>query len=75
MCLMSGARQSTGAHALWQSLAARYASGYVEVREKRLRYLGDAVGADVLDALHTRRVLLGAGWTITALAAATKMAA
>lgn len=75
MCLMSGARQSTGAHALWQSLAARYASGYVEVRDKRLRYLGDVVGGDVLDALHTRRVLLGGGWTIAVLAAATKMAA
>jgi len=75
MCLMSGARQSMGAHALWQSLAARYASSYVEVRDKRLRYLGDVVGGDVLDALHTRRVLLGAGWTVAALAADTKMIA
>lgn len=74
MCLMSGARQSAGAHALWQSLAARYASGYVEVCDKRLRYLGDAIDGDVRDALHTRRVLLGAGWTMAALAAATKMA-
>ena len=40
---------------------------------KRLRYLGDDVGGDVLDASHTRRVLLGAGWTVAALAAATKM--
>ncbi|MCP1175444.1 N-acetyltransferase [Ralstonia chuxiongensis] len=74
MCLMSGARQSAGAHALWQSLAAQYASGYVEVCDKRLRYLGDAIDGDVRDALHTRRVLLGAGWTMAALAAATKMA-
>lgn len=74
MCLMSGARQSTGAHALWQSLAARYASGYVEVRDKRLRYLGGRVDGEVLDALHTRRVLLGAGWSVETLAAATKMA-
>lgn len=73
MCLMSGARQSTGAHALWQALAKRYASGYVEVRDKRLRYLGAHVDAALLDALHTRRVLLGAGWTVAALATATKM--
>lgn len=73
MCLMSGARQSAGAHALWQSLAARYASGYVEVRDKRLRYLGGCVDGEVLDALHTRRVLLGEGWSVEVLAAATKM--
>ncbi|MFS2105839.1 N-acetyltransferase [Ralstonia sp. Ralssp135] len=74
MCLMSGARQSAGAHALWQSLAARYASGYVEVLDKRLRYLGGRVDGEVLDALHTRRVLLGTGWSVETLAAATQMA-
>ncbi|CAJ0779309.1 N-acetyltransferase [Ralstonia chuxiongensis] len=74
MCLMSGARQSAGAHALWQSLAARYASGYVEVLDKRLHYLGGRVDGEVLDALHTRRVLLGTGWSVETLAAATQMA-
>ncbi|MGM3274553.1 N-acetyltransferase [Ralstonia sp. 24A2] len=73
MCLMSGARQSVGVHGVWQSLARRYPSGYVEVRDKRLRYLGDHVDDVVLEALHTRRVLLGAGWSLAELAAATRM--
>ena len=51
----------------------RYPSGYVEVRDKRLRYLGDQVEDVVLEALHTRRVLLGVGWSLAELAAATRM--
>lgn len=73
MCLMSGARQSVGVHAVWQKLARCYPSGYVEVRDKRLRYLGEQVDDVVLEALHTRRVLLGAGWSLAELAAATRM--
>ncbi len=45
----------------------------IEVRDKRLRYLGDHVDDVVLEALHTRRVLLGAGWSLAELAAATRM--
>jgi hypothetical protein len=75
MCLMSGARQSVGVHAVWQSLARRYPSGYVAVRDKRLRYLGEQVDdVALLEDLHTRRVLLGAGWCLDKLAAATRMA-
>ena len=74
MCLMSGARQSVGVHGVWQSLARRYPSGYVEVRDKRLRYLGEQVDdVALLEDLHTRRVLLGAGWSLAELAAATRM--
>lgn len=73
MCLMSGARQSVGVHGVYQSLARHYPSGYVEVRDKRMRYLGDQVDDVVLEALHTRRVLLGAGWSLDKLAAATRM--
>ena len=75
MCLMSGARQSVGVHGVWQSLARHYPSGYVEVRDKRLRYLGEHVGdVALLEDLHTRRVLVGAGWSLAELAAATRMA-
>lgn len=75
LCLISGARQSAGAHALWHALAARYASGYVDVRDKRLTYLGEQVDRDVRDSLHTRRILLGAKWTLVRLANATGMQA
>ena len=40
MCLVSGARQSPVAHALWESLARRHAWGYLALRDKPLTYLG-----------------------------------
>jgi GNAT superfamily N-acetyltransferase len=73
LCLVSGARQSPGAHALWQRLARQHELAYVDLRDKRLRYLGPQVSARVLDALHTRMLLLGQGWTLQRLAAATGM--
>ncbi|MGY8525400.1 N-acetyltransferase [Paracidovorax citrulli] len=73
-CLISGARQSRAAHALWQSLLGRYAGGYVELRDKQLHWLGADVPAAVLDDLHTRMVLLGRGWSVERLAATTGMA-
>lgn len=73
LCLMTGARQSTGAHALWHSLARRYELGYVDLRGKTLTYLGREVSAQVLDDLHTRMVLLGEGWTVHRFAQATDM--
>lgn len=70
----SGARQSVGVHGVWQSLARRCPSGYVEVRDKHLRYLGERVDdVALLEDLHTRRVLLEAGWSLAELAAATKI--
>ena len=74
MCLMSGARQSVGVHRVWQKLARHYPSGYVEVRDKRLRYLGEHVDdVALLEDLHTRRLMLGAGWSLAELTAATRM--
>jgi hypothetical protein len=46
---MSGARQSPGAHALWQGLSRHYAH---------------EVASTTLDDLHTRMFLLGDGWTL-----------
>lgn len=73
LCLLSGARQSPGAHALWQRLAADYELGHVELADKRLRYLGREVPPQVLGALSTRMLLLGRGWTLASLRAATGM--
>jgi len=73
LCLVTGARQSSGAHALWMALGARYTLGYVDLRGKTLRYLGDTVTPAVLDDLHTRMILLGNGWTLASLADVTGM--
>ncbi|WP_348271678.1 N-acetyltransferase [Bordetella genomosp. 12] len=66
-CLLSGARQSSGAHALWESLAARHDSGYVRVAQKRLYALPESPDQACLDDLCTRRLLCGGGWTLAAL--------
>lgn len=73
LCLLTGARQSPGAHALWHGLAQRYALGHVDVRDKTLTYLGPAVSDEVLAGLHTRMLLLGRGWSRAGFAAATGM--
>lgn len=73
LCLLSGARQSAGAHALWQALAPDYAMGYVDLRSKTLTWLGDDVDAATRDGLHTRMLLLGRGWTLEAFMARTGM--
>lgn len=71
LCLVSGARQSTGAHALWHALAKRHALAFVDIRNKALRYLGCRVDASTLDDLHTRMILLGNGWDIDRMIAET----
>lgn len=73
LCLMTGARQSQGAHSLWQSLARHYTLGHVDVRGKVLTYLGPEVSSAVLGDLHTRMLLLGRSWTLGRFAAATRM--
>ena len=72
-CLMSGARQSPGAHALWHKISTRHPLLYVDVREKKLGYLGTAVSASVLGELHTRMVLLGTDWTTARFCESTGM--
>lgn len=57
-CLMTGARQSQGAHALWRSLAKRYESGFVDLRNKKLTYLGREIAGREFDRLETRMFLL-----------------
>lgn len=64
ICLMSGARQSPGAHALWQCLSRQHEAGFVDLRARRLRYLGKEIEARTLTELHTRMFLLGDGWTL-----------
>ncbi len=64
ICLMSGARQSPGAHALWLRLSRDHEAGFVDLRCKRLSYLGREVAAGTLADLHTRMFLLGDGWTL-----------
>jgi len=74
ICLMSGARQSPGAHALWQRLSRRYESGFADLRNKQLSYLGREVEGETLAGLHTRMFLLGEGWTLERFRLATQMA-
>ncbi|MBN3790598.1 histone acetyltransferase [Burkholderia sp. Ac-20353] len=73
LCLISGARQSAGAAQLWTMLAQDYRHGFVDVEDRTLSYLGAQVPADVHDALHTRRLLLGRGWTLADFAAVAGM--
>ena len=61
-CLVSSARQSPGAHALWQSLAKRHRLDYIDIRNKRIRLLGEQIDPQTADRLQTRMMLRGAGW-------------
>lgn len=61
-CLISGARQSVGAHALWRSLAREHPLAYVSLDRRRLAYLPANVPAPVREELGTRMILLARGW-------------
>ena len=69
-CLISGARQSAGAYALWRALGRRHCLGFVAIRDKRMHYLGAEVEPAVREDLHTRMILLGKGWSLRRLRAA-----
>lgn len=71
--LISGARQSSGAHALWRSLGKQYELVYVDLREKKLRCLGPRVSSRVREDLHTRMLLVGSGQDLHAFAQQTGM--
>ncbi len=73
-CLISGARQSAGAHALWHSLNKDYDLIYVDLRDKTLSYLGCEVSNQIRDDLHTRMIMLGQNWDLAGLAEQTEMA-
>lgn len=72
-CLISGARQSTGANALWHKLGKCYALAYVDLRNKRLSYLGREVSDMRRRELHTRMLMLGRGCSRERLAEQTGM--
>jgi len=73
LCLMTGARQSPGAHALWHKLARHYAWGYADLRDKTLTHLGQDISPQQRDDLHTRMFLLGRPWQLEQFAAAVQM--
>ncbi|MBS0341757.1 MAG: N-acetyltransferase [Proteobacteria bacterium] len=73
ICLMTGARQSAGAHALWRSLAQRYESGFADLRGKKLSYLGREIGAWDLNRLETRMFLLRRETSLAQFGAAVGM--
>lgn len=68
-CLVSGARQSAGAHALWLALGRRFQLGYVALRQRRMHYLGAEPAPALRDDLNTRLILLGRGWSLDRLQA------
>lgn len=72
MCLVSGPRQSAGAHRLWRALARSHELAFVQARDQRLCIMGDAVDASAFDTFETRMMLLGTGWTLQRLAEATR---
>lgn len=65
-CLISGARQSQSAYALWISLATHHRLEYVEVRNKCIHLLASPVDPLTRDRLQTRMMLLNDGWEVAA---------
>lgn len=72
-CLISSARQSVGANALWHKLSKRYPLTYVDLRNKRLCYLSRQVNETRRQDLHTRMLMLGRGCSLDKLAEQTGM--
>jgi hypothetical protein len=66
-CLVSGARQSEGAHALWRALARRHALRWVALHDKRMYDLGPTKPPAHAADLDTRMLLLGDAWNLDAL--------
>jgi len=62
LCLVSGPRQSPGAHRLWQTLAARHELLFVRLGSDALQLLPGAPEGPEREDLDTRMLLLGAGW-------------
>lgn len=62
LCLVSGPRQSLGAHRLWRSLGEAHELLFVQITDRKLECLGTQVPEAAFHAFDTRMVLLGAGW-------------
>lgn len=67
LCLVSGARQSSGANALWRALARRHPLRWVALRAKRMHDLGASIPSAQAGELDTRMILLGHGWSAARL--------
>ena len=67
LCLVSGPRQSQGAHRLWRSLARMHELTFVRTRDKRLQIMGVEVDRSTFEEFDTRMLLMGAGWTLQRL--------
>jgi hypothetical protein len=63
MCLITGPRQSIGAHRLWLSLARSHELLFVQLRHRKLHYFGPHVDSARFQEFDTRMVLLGTGWS------------
>jgi len=61
VCLMSGARQSAAAHALWVSLSGTYRMAYVRLDNKKVILLDEPVLPEQIGHLNVRAVLAGEG--------------
>jgi GNAT superfamily N-acetyltransferase len=59
--LVTGARQSPAARALWVSMARSYRLVYIQIDHKRVLDLGEQPPESVLQQLNCRAVLLGRG--------------
>lgn len=68
-CLVSGARQSVGAHALWRALGRRHPLSYIALRDRRMHALGTLPPPALRDDLSTRLLLVGRGWSLVRLQA------
>jgi hypothetical protein len=68
LCLVSGPRQSPGAYRLWMALARSYELAWADTSQKKLRIVQERLDPGQFDALDTRMLLLGAGWTLERLA-------
>lgn len=72
LCLISGPRQSVGAHRLWMALARSYEMTFVRTQDRRLQVIGPQVDARVFESYDTRMLLLGSGWTLPRFVSATQ---
>lgn len=70
MCLVTGPRQSPGAHRLWLALARTHELAFVQARDRRLHLIGPRVAPSAFEDFDTRMLLLGTGWTLEGFARA-----
>ncbi len=67
LCLLSGPRQSEGAHCLWLSLGRSHPLLLAHLDDRQLGQI-QSVNAAAFERLNTRLLLLGSGWNPQRLA-------